>query len=83
MLKMNKLAKAGLIEKVRWGWYWVHDKIKDPLEFFEKDRRFKIVSCQSAASLWNQDFIHRDAYLLKVRDRSYAGALEEFAGRRG
>ena len=40
---LNKLAKAGLIEKVRWGWYWVPDKIRDPLDFFEKDKGFKMV----------------------------------------
>jgi predicted transcriptional regulator of viral defense system len=80
---LNKLAKAGLIEKVRWGWYWVPDKIRDPLDFFEKDKGFKIVSCQTAASLWNQDFVHRDAYSLKVRDKSYGKALEEFAKRKG
>ena len=80
---LNKLAKAGLIEKVRWGWYWVPDKIRDPLDFFEKDKGFKMVCCQTAASLWNQDFVHRDAYSLRVSDRSYGKALEEFAKRRG
>jgi len=80
---LNKLAKAGLIEKVRWGWYWVPDDVKDPWDFFKKDKGFKIISCQTAASLWNNDFIHRDAYALKVSDRSYAKALEEFAKKRG
>ncbi|MEM4311997.1 MAG: hypothetical protein QXX95_06385 [Nitrososphaerales archaeon] len=80
---LNKLARAGLVEKVRWGWYWVPDNIKDSWDFFEKDKGFKIISCQTAASLWNNDFIHRDAYLLKVSDRSYGKALEEFAKRRG
>lgn len=80
---LNKLAKAGLIEKVRWGWYWIPDHIKDPWDFFEKDKGFKIISCQTAASLWNQDFVHRDAYSLKVSDRSYGKALEEFAKRKG
>ncbi|MEM3407057.1 MAG: hypothetical protein QXY18_00415 [Nitrososphaerota archaeon] len=80
---LNRLAKIGLIEKVRWGWYWVPDDIKDPWDFFEKDKGFKIISCQTAASLWNDDFIHRDAYSLKVSDKSYGKALEEFAKRRG
>lgn len=80
---LNKLAKAGLIERVRWGWYWIPTDIKDPWDFFEKDRGFKIISCQTAASLWNQDFVHRDAYVLKVSDRSYGRALEEFAKRKG
>jgi len=80
---LNKLAKAGLIEKVRWGWYWVPDDVRDPWDFFEKDKGFKIISRQTAASLWNNDFVHRDAYALKVSDRSYAKALEEFARKRG
>jgi len=80
---LNKLAKAGLIEKAGWGWYWVPRDIKDPWDFFEKDKGFKVVSCQTAASLWNNDFIHRDVYVLRVSDRSYGRALEEFAKRRG
>lgn len=52
---LNKLAKAGLVERVRWGWYWIPDKIKDPWDFFEKDKGFKIISHQTAASLWNSD----------------------------
>jgi hypothetical protein len=80
---LNKLAKAGLVERVRWGWYWVPGEVKDVWDFLEKDRNFKIISSQTAASLWNYDFIHRDAYVLKVTDRSYGKALEEFARRRG
>lgn len=80
---LNKLVKAGLVERVRWGWYWVPDKIKDPWDFFEKDKGFKIISNQTAASLWNSNFVHRDAYSLKVTDRSYGKALEEFARKRG
>jgi len=77
------LARVGLIEKVRWGWYWIPTNIKDPWDFFEKDKGFKKVACQTVASLWNQDFVHRDAYSLKVSDRSYGKALEEFAKGRG
>jgi len=80
---LNKLAKAGLIERVKWGWYWIPDKIKDPWDFLEKDKGFKIISCQTSASLWNNDFIHRDTYSLKVSDKSYVKALEEFAKKRG
>ncbi len=80
---LNKLAKGGLIERVRWGWYWIPDDVRDPLDFLEKDRGFKIISCQTAASLWNQDFVHRDAYLLRISDRSYGRALEEFGRKRG
>lgn len=80
---LNKLAKAGVIERVRWGWYWIPDKIREPFEFFEKDKNFKMVCCQTAASLWNQDFIHRDVYSLKVSDKSYGKTLQEFARRKG
>jgi predicted transcriptional regulator of viral defense system len=79
---LNKLAKAGLVERVRWGWYWIPAEIKDIWDFLEKDRNFKVVSAQTAASLWNYDFVHRDVYLLKVTDRSYGEALEAFAERR-
>ncbi len=80
---LNKLAKAGLVERVAWGWYWIPDRIRDVWDFLGKDRNFKVVSSQSAASLWNYDFIHRDVVVLKVRDRSYRRALQEFAKRRG
>lgn len=80
---LNKLAKAGLIERVTWGWYWIPDDITDPWDFFEKDKGFKVVCCQTAASMWNQDFVHRDTYSLKVSDRSYGKALEEFAKKKG
>jgi len=80
---LNKLAKAGLVERVRWGWYWIPDDIKDPWDFLEKDKGFKIISNQTSASLWNNDFIHRDTYSLRVSNRSYAKALEEFAKKRG
>lgn len=80
---MSKLAKAGLIEKVRWGWYWIPDEVKGVLDFLEKDRNFKVVSSQTAASFWNYDFVHRDIYMVKVKDRSYGEALEAFAKQRG
>lgn len=80
---LNKLAKAGLVERVRWGWYWIPAEVKNAWDFFEKDRNFKMISTQTAASLWNYDFIHRDVYVLKVTDRSYGKALEKFAERRG
>ena len=80
---LNKLAREGLIERVRWGWYWIPDEIKDPWEFFEKDRNFKVISCQTAASLWNLDFVHREVFAVKVTNKSYGKALEEFFKRRG
>jgi len=49
----------------------------------EKDKNFKVVSAQTAASFWNNDFVHRDVYVLKVKEKSYGKALKEFARKRG
>lgn len=80
---LNKLSKAGLIERVSWGWYWIPDKTEDIWDFLRKDKNFKVIAVQTAASLWNYDFIHRDVVVLKVRNRSYGKALQEFAKKRG
>jgi len=80
---LNKLSKEGLIERVKWGWYWVPTEIKDVWDFLEKDKNFKVVSAQTAASFWNNDFVHRDVYVLKVKDKSYGKALKEFGKKRG
>ncbi|MFQ6128801.1 MAG: hypothetical protein ACE5QW_07870 [Thermoplasmata archaeon] len=80
---LNKLAKAGRIEHVSWGWYWVPDNYRDIFDFLRKDKNFKMLSSQSAASFWNYDFIHREIYNIKVYDRSYGKALEVFARSRG
>ena len=80
---LNKSAKAGYIERVKWGWYWVPDKVEDVWDFLQKDRNFKVLAAQSAASFWNNDFIHRDVIALKVDDRSYAKALQVFGSKRG
>ena len=80
---LNKSSKEGLIERIKWGWYWVPVEIKDIWDFLEKDKNFKIVSAQTAASFWNNDFVHREVYVLKVKDKSYGKALQEFAKKRG
>jgi hypothetical protein len=80
---LNKLSKRGLIERVKWGWYWIPSTIKDIWDFLEKDKNFKIVSAQTAASFWNSDFIHRNVSVLKVDDKSYGKALKEFAKKKG
>jgi hypothetical protein len=80
---LNKLSEEDLIERVRWGWYWVPTKIKDIWDFLEKDKNFKVVSAQTAASFWNNDFVHRNVYVLKVKDKSYGKALKEFAKKKG
>jgi hypothetical protein len=48
-----------------------------------KDEGFKVIIKQTAASIWNHDFIHRDIFRLAVDDRSYKRALEIFAKRMG
>lgn len=80
---LSKLARAGTVERVVWGWYWIPDKLKNFWDFLRKDNNFKIVAGQTAASFWNHDFIHRDIYLVKVKDPSYGRALKAFAEKRG
>lgn len=80
---LGKLAKAGLVERVSWGWYWIPDDTKDFWGFLRKDRNFKAVAGQTAASFWNNDFIHRDTYMVKVKDPSFGKALAAFAETRG
>jgi len=69
--------------RVGWGWYWIPCEYRDPWDFLAKDRWFKVVIKQTAASIWNYDFVHRDIYRLAVEDRSYKWALEDFAGQMG
>ena len=80
---LNKLSKDGSIERVKWGWYWVPTEVKDVWDFLEKDQNFKVVSAQTAASFWNNDFVHRDVYVLKVKDESYGKALKELGKKKG
>jgi len=80
---MHNLARAGNIEHVSHGWYWVTDEVENFYDFLRVDKNFKVVSVQSAASFWNNDFIHRDVYSLKVKDKSYAKALKIFAEKKG
>ncbi len=80
---LNKLSKEGTIERVKWGWYWIPASIKNIWDFLEIDRNFKVIFAQTAASFWNRDFIHRDVYTLKVKDKSYGNALQQFAKQRG
>ena len=76
---LNNLAKANLIKNVTWGWYWIPSSPKDFFDFLRQDKNFKVISVQTAASFWNYDFIHRDAYTIKVTNRSYGKAVEEFS----
>lgn len=80
---LNKLAREGAVERVAWGWYWVPAPVKDVWDFLAKDQNYKVIAGQTAASFWNQDFIHRNVYRIKVRDDSYGKALEAFGRARG
>ena len=80
---LNKSFKEGKIERVKWGWYWVPTEVQDIWDFLEKDKNFKVISAQTAASFWNNDFIHRDVYVLKVKNKSYGRALKELAKKKG
>ena len=82
---LNKLSKLEKIGKVEWGWYYITPKIqpKNALEFLAKDKNFKIIIGQTAASFWNHDFIHRDSIRIAVNNHSYKKAVESFAAKRG
>lgn len=80
-----KLAKLEKVEKVTWGWYYITPKTQpeNTLEFLAEDKNFKVVVSQSAASIWNQDFIHRNTVTIAVNSLSYKRALEAFAKKHG
>jgi len=80
---LHRLSRGGVVRRVGWGWYVIPEEYRDPWEFLAKDRRFKVVIKQTAASIWNYDFIHRDIYRLAVEDRSYKRALEGLAEQMG
>ncbi len=80
---LNNASKEGVVERIMWGWYWVPTEIKSVWDFLAKDKNFKVVSAQTAASFWNNDFVHRDIYVLKVKDKSYGKALKAFTKKKG
>jgi len=80
---LYRLSKRGEIRRVGWGWYYIPEKHRDVWEFLAADKGFKVVIKQTAASLWNYDFIHRDLYRLAVENYSYKKALESFAKEMG
>ncbi len=80
---LNQLAREGAVERVAWGWYWVPVPVSDVWDFLAKDQNHKVIAGQTAASFWNQDFIHRNVYRIRVRDESYGRALEAFGKARG
>ncbi|MBI4455273.1 MAG: hypothetical protein HY644_05170 [Acidobacteria bacterium] len=80
---LSQLAAQGKVTRVTWGWYWVPVRRKSVLEFLAKDRNFKVLQKQSAASVWNGDFVHRDIVSVAVQDASFARALRAFAKQQG
>lgn len=80
---LHRLEKAGRIERVRQGWYHIPDEVKDAWDFLTRDRGFKVIIKQTASSIWNYDFVHRNVYRLAVENSSFKRALEKFAEKRG
>ena len=76
---LHRLSKSDEVKRVGWGWYYISGEYKGPWDFLTRDKGFKVVIKQTAASIWDYDFIHRDIYRLAVEDRSYKNALESFA----
>ncbi|MEM2111376.1 MAG: hypothetical protein QXX08_05810 [Candidatus Bathyarchaeia archaeon] len=74
---LHRLGRLGKVERVYWGWYYLQEK-QDVWEFLTSDKGFKVLIKQTAASVWNYDFVHRNVYRLAVEDASYKKALERF-----
>jgi hypothetical protein len=75
---LHRLSKSGEVQRIHQGWYYIPEK-QDVWEFLAKDKNFKVLIKQTAASIWNYDFIHRNIYRLAVEDQSYKNAVEKFA----
>jgi len=75
---LHRLAKQGKVESIYWGWYYVPQDQKDIWDFLESDKGFKVLIKQTAASIWNGDFVHRNIYRLAVEDVSYKKAFESY-----
>jgi len=79
---LYRLSKSGGVRRVHRGWYYIPER-QDVWGFLAKDEEFKVVIKQTAASIWNYDFVHRDVYRLAVQSRSYKKALENLAREMG
>jgi len=77
------LWKKDEVRRAGWGWYYIPEDYRDVWDFLAKDKEFKVLIKQTAASIWNYDFIHRDIYHLAVENHSYKNALENFAKEKG
>jgi len=79
---LHRLSRLGLIRHVSRGWYYI-PKEQDAWSFLATDRNFKVLIKQTAASIWNYDFIHRNVYKLAVKSKSFKKALEAFGEEHG
>jgi len=80
---LHRLGKLGGVKHVHWGWYYIPEEQMDVWDFLANDKGFKVLIKQTAASIWNYDFVHRNVYRLAVQDASYKKALERFGKERG
>lgn len=79
---LYRLKGLGEVKRVGWGWYYIPKK-QDIWGFLASDKNFKVLIKQTAASIWNYDFIHRNVYKLAVKDKSFKRALEAFGEKQG
>jgi len=79
---LHRLRRLGKVKRVCWGWYYLPEK-QDVWDFLTSDKGFKVLIKQTAASIWNYDFVHRNVYRLAVEDSSYKKALEIFGKEKG
>jgi len=63
---LHRLVKSDGIKRIAWGWCWIPTSYRDAWEFLARDKSFKVVIKQTAASIWNYDFIHRNVFHLAV-----------------
>jgi len=73
---LYRLSRRNEIKRVVRGWYIIPLDYRDPWDFITRDKGFKVIIKQTAASIWNYDFIHRDVIHLAVKDKAYGRALE-------
>jgi hypothetical protein len=80
---LHTLTKGNGVRRVTWGWYWIPTSYRDAWEFLAKDRGFKVIIKQTAASIWNYDFVHRDVFRLAVNNRYLQKGLGSFRQEHG
>jgi len=63
---LHRLSREGYLKRIYRGWYFIpaESRYRDPWDFLVEDKGFKVIVKQSAASIWNHDFVHRDVYRL-------------------